>query len=88
MNNLISLQEGTNDIIFIWQKRREEFSLIYILCHDSSALYDTNLYYELINVKLLGLYTDLLFSVGIWLVFLDIYQTNTGGKLSRYLLVL
>jgi hypothetical protein len=26
--------------------------------------------------------------VGIWLVFLGIYQTDTGGKLGRYILVL
>jgi hypothetical protein len=33
------------------------------------------------------LYTNLVFLVGIWLVFLDIYQTDTGGKLGRYILV-
>jgi hypothetical protein len=34
------------------------------------------------------LYTNLVFSVGIRLVFLGIYQTKTGEKLSRYLSVL
>jgi len=29
------------------------------------------------------LYTDLVFLVGIWLVFLGIYQTDTGGKLGQ-----
>ncbi len=32
--------------------------------------------------------TDSVFLVGIWLVFLGFYQTDTGGKLSRYVLVL
>ncbi len=36
----------------------------------------------------LGLYTDLVFLVSIWLVFLGIYQTGTGGKLRPYILVL
>ncbi len=35
----------------------------------------------------LELYTDLVFLVGIRLVFLGIYQTDTGGKLGRYILV-
>ena len=36
----------------------------------------------------LELYTDLVFSVGIQLVFLGIYQTDTAGKLGQYILVL
>jgi hypothetical protein len=32
--------------------------------------------------------TDLVFLVGIWLVFLGNYRTDTGGKLGRYILVL
>jgi hypothetical protein len=34
------------------------------------------------------LLTDLVFLVGIWLVFLGFYQTDTRGKLGRYILVL
>jgi hypothetical protein len=34
------------------------------------------------------MYTDLVFLVGIWLVFLGIYRTNTKGKLGRYISVL
>jgi hypothetical protein len=37
---------------------------------------------------LVELYTDSVFLVCIWLVFLGIYQTNTGGKLCRYISVL
>ncbi len=33
------------------------------------------------------LYTDSVFLVGIWLVFFGIYQTDTGGKLGRYISV-
>jgi hypothetical protein len=40
------------------------------------------------TMPLLELYTDLVFSVGIRLVFLGIYLTDTGGKLGRYLSVL
>jgi hypothetical protein len=36
----------------------------------------------------LELLTDSVFLVGIWLVFLGFYQTNTGGKLGRYISVL
>ncbi len=36
----------------------------------------------------LELYTDLVFLVGIRLVFLGIYWIDTGGKLGRYILVL
>jgi hypothetical protein len=39
LNNIISVKEGTNVIIVIWQERREEFSLIHISRHDCSALY-------------------------------------------------
>jgi hypothetical protein len=35
---MISIKEGTTVIIVIWQERREEFILIHILHHDSSAL--------------------------------------------------
>jgi hypothetical protein len=38
LNNIISVKEGTDVIIVIWQERREEISLIHILRHDSSAL--------------------------------------------------
>jgi hypothetical protein len=40
------------------------------------------------GVNKVELYTDSVFLVGIWLVFLGIYQTNTGGKLGRYISVL
>ena len=40
------------------------------------------------GVQTLELYTASVFLVGIWLVFLGIYQTDTGGKLGRYLSVL
>jgi hypothetical protein len=39
-------------------------------------------------VFLLELGTTLVFLVGIWLVFLGFYRTDTGGKLSRYISVL
>jgi hypothetical protein len=39
-----------------------------------------------IPLSQIELYTDLVFLVGIRLVFLGIYQTNTGGKLGRYIL--
>jgi hypothetical protein len=50
----------------------------------------TSLVSELVGatIKYVELYTDLVFLVSIWLVFLGIYQTNFGGKLGRYILVL
>jgi hypothetical protein len=36
-------------------------------------------------MKILELYTDLVFLVSIRLVFLGTYQTDTGGKLGRYI---
>jgi hypothetical protein len=46
---------------------------------------------EVVSTKkntLLQAYTNLVFLVGIWLVFLSIYQIDTGGKLGRYVSVL
>jgi hypothetical protein len=41
-----------------------------------------------LDTSRIELYTDLVFLVGIWLVFLGIYQTGTGGKFGGYILVL
>ncbi len=40
------------------------------------------------DALILELYTNLVFLAGIWLVFLGIFRTDTGGKLGWYLLVL
>ncbi len=39
------------------------------------------------TVQILESYINLVFLVGIWLVFLSIYQTDTRGKLGRYIWV-
>jgi hypothetical protein len=58
VNNIISAKEGTHVIIVIWQERREEFSLIHILCHDSSALHTRYSATSLLSVLLLTLPTS------------------------------
>ncbi len=55
-------------------------------CDTSASHFVSRSKVALVALKL-ELYTNLVFLVGIRLVFLGIYQTDTGGKLGRYISV-